>query len=80
MVTSNDLSILRQELINIFLFFYHNNIRPNDSLRWENIQQKWMERGFDAEDFERLVSFMIKDGTLSETNGSYFLTEKTLKI
>ena len=79
MATLPDIQALQEGLIEIFAIFHNDRPRPKDGLQWGSIRDEWDMRGFRGPDFERLVKHMISEGTLSEVNGFYALTDKAVQ-
>ena len=80
MATIPDIPTLQQALIEVFVYFHHGRPRPDDGLPWGSIRSKWEPIGFRAEDFNRLVEYMLKEGTLTIKNHVYSLTDKAVEL
>ena len=80
MATIPDIPTLQQALIEVFVYFHHGRPRPDDGLPWSSIRSKWEPIGFRAEDFNRLVEYMLKEGTLTIKNHVYSLTYKSVEL
>lgn len=70
---------LIHELLSIFSYFHNGRPKPNDGLSWQNIQSRWHDAGFRADDFNNLISTLTDQGFIVMNKGYYSFTDQAVE-